>query len=108
MRPDCKAILIITVEVDPSIEDAWNVWYDSKHVPDVAACPGFLQGTRWVRDDENGERHYFTVWELSEPEALESAQFKSLYGWGGFEDKVKSFTVLSYLLHVAAARTARS
>jgi Domain of unknown function (DUF4286) len=101
MLPDCKAIFIVTVDVDPSVEDGWNKWYDEVHVPAIAACPGFLQGTRWVQEDDHGDRHYFTVWELSGLEALDGAQFKAQYGWGGFEDGVKHFTLNSYARRVA-------
>ena len=42
--PEC--LLIVTVEVDPSIEAEWNRWYDTVHLPDALACPGFRRGRR--------------------------------------------------------------
>src|SRR5262245_45062073 len=44
--PNC--LLIVTAEVDASVEADWNRWYDEVHVPDVLACPGVRGGRRYV------------------------------------------------------------
>jgi hypothetical protein len=31
--PEC--LLIVTVEVDASVETEWNRWYDTVHLPDA-------------------------------------------------------------------------
>ena len=38
-----KLFLIVKAEVEESIEDQWNEWYNTIHVPEVMACPGFCQ-----------------------------------------------------------------
>ena len=38
--PNC--LLIVTAEVDASVEADWNRWYDDVHLPDALACPGVL------------------------------------------------------------------
>ncbi|MEA2813650.1 MAG: hypothetical protein QOI93_1347, partial [Rhodospirillaceae bacterium] len=35
--PNC--LLIVTAEVDASVEADWNRWYDDVHLPDALACP---------------------------------------------------------------------
>src|SRR5262245_56982660 len=44
--PNC--LLIVTAEVDASVEADWNRWYDEVHVPDVLACPGVRGGRRYL------------------------------------------------------------
>src|SRR5215475_10329017 len=43
---DC--LLIVTAEVDASVEAEWNRWYDEVRVPDVLACPGVRGGRRYI------------------------------------------------------------
>ena len=44
--PSC--LLIVTAEVDPHVEDEWNRWYDSVHLPDALRCPGVRSGRRYI------------------------------------------------------------
>ena len=38
--------------------------------------------------DDNGGRHYLTVYELADPGALKTKEFATLRGWGPFVGKV--------------------
>ena len=71
--PNC--LLIVTAEVDASVEADWNRWYDDVHLPDALACPGVRAGRRYVSSGEISEsdrgqgrrtrtRLYTTVYEL--------------------------------------------
>src|SRR5690349_4250710 len=71
--PEC--MLIVTVEVDASIEAEWNRWYDAVHLPDALRCPGVRRGRRYVSSGEISEsasgktertarRIYTTIYEL--------------------------------------------
>jgi hypothetical protein len=51
--PDC--LLIVTAEVDASVEADWNRWYDDVHLPDALACPGVRAGRRYVSSGEVSE-----------------------------------------------------
>ena len=42
MKP---ALYVVTIEVAPGSEQAWNRWHEDIHVPEVLRQPGFL----WVR-----------------------------------------------------------
>src|SRR5882672_8888743 len=44
--PNC--LMIVTAEVDASVEADWNRWYDDVHLPDALACPGVRAGRRYV------------------------------------------------------------
>ncbi len=96
-------LLIVTAEVDPTVEAAWNKWYDEVHLPDALACPGVLSGRRYVgsgpiAEFDRGERRrsdrklYTTVYELAGPEAVETQEFAAMRGWYEFGPNVVSQT----------------
>ena len=89
--PDC--LLIVTAEVDASVEADWNRWYDDVHLPDALACPGVRAGRRYVSSGEISEsdrgqgkrsltKLYTTVYELDSPAAVETKEFKATTGLG--------------------------
>src|SRR5882757_5400378 len=99
--PNC--LLIVTAEVDASVEADWNRWYDDVHLPDALACPGVHAGRRYVSSGEISEsdrgqgkrsltRLYTTVYELDSPAAVETKEFKAMRGWGRFSSQVRSQT----------------
>ena len=109
--PDC--LLIVTAEVDASVEADWNRWYDDVHLPDALACPGVLSGRRYVSSGEIGEsdrgqgrrtrvKLYTTVYELDSPGAVETREFAAMRGWGRFAPHVRSQTRVVVALGRAA------
>jgi hypothetical protein len=99
--PDC--LLIVTAEVDASVEADWNRWYDEVHLPDALACPGVLRGRRYVTSGEVSEsdrgqgrrtktKLYTTVYELASPAAVETREFNAMRGWDRFAPHVRSQT----------------
>jgi hypothetical protein len=81
-------LLIVEAEIDPSVEQEWNQWYDSVHLPEITDCPGFVRSARYVSEEE--ARRYLTVYELESPGAVEGVEFSALRGWGRFADHVKA------------------
>ena len=99
--PNC--LLIVTAEVDASVEAEWNRWYDDVHLPDALACPGVLSGRRYctvgqVSTSERGQssraatKLYTTVYELASPQAVETKEFAAMRGWAQFAPNVRSQT----------------
>ncbi|HXJ80350.1 MAG TPA: DUF4286 family protein [Candidatus Methylomirabilis sp.] len=99
--PEC--LLMVTVEVDPAVEDEWNRWYDTVHLPDALKCPGVRRGRRYVSSGEISEtvdgkteksarRIYTTVYELHHPGATATAEFQAMRGWYHFAPHVRSRT----------------
>jgi hypothetical protein len=99
--PNC--LLIVTAEVDASVEADWNRWYDDVHLPDALACPGVLAGRRYLTAGEISEsdrgqgrrtraRLYTTVYELDSPAAVETKEFAARRGWDRFAPHVRSQT----------------
>ena len=99
--PAC--VLVVTAEIDPAHEAAWNRWYDEVHLPAALACPGVLGGQRYLcaRDaslTDHGEfaaddaRTYVTIYELSSPEALDTPEFQAMRGWYQFVPHIRART----------------
>lgn len=99
--PGC--LLIVTATIDAEVEEAWNTWYDTVHLPDALACPGVLSGQRYVSAGDasvtergaksvDDTRVYTTVYELAGPEALETPEFKAMRGWYEFTDRIQART----------------
>jgi hypothetical protein len=81
-------LLVVDLEVDKSIVDEFNSWYDRVHLPEILECPGFVRGARYIADapDEGAqdkERH-LTVYELESREAAESDELKARRGMAEF------------------------
>ena len=87
--PTC--LMIVTAEVDDSVEADWNRWYDDVHLPDALACPGVLAGRRYVTSGEVSEsdrgqgrrtltKLYTTVYELASPAAVETGELPCAAG----------------------------
>jgi hypothetical protein len=99
--PNC--LLIVTAEVDTSVEGEWNRWYDEVHLPEALSCPGVLAGRRYASVGEIAESQrgkgsrtraklYTTVYELGSPAAVETKEFAAMRGWGRFAPHVRSQT----------------
>jgi len=99
--PEC--LLIVTAEVDATVEADWNRWYDTVHLPDALKCPGVLRGRRYVATGEITEsaarkteraarRIYTTIYELDSPDAITTAEFRAMRGWYQFAPFVRSRT----------------
>jgi len=99
--PNC--LLIVTAEVDTTVEAEWNRWYDEVHLPDALACPGVRSGRRYVTSGEVSEsdrgqgrrtanKLYTTVYELDSPAAVTTREFAAMRGWAQFAPHVRSQT----------------
>jgi len=96
-------LLIVTAEVDPEVEVAWNRWYDEVHLPDALKCPGVKRGQRYLSVGEIAEttagnreklnkRIYTTIYELDSPAAIATPEFQAMRGWYQFAPHVRSRT----------------
>ncbi len=100
--PEC--LLVVTVEVDASVEADWNRWYYTVHLPDALKCPGVRRGRRYVSSGDVSEtiegkverstrRIYTTVYELDSPAATTTPEFRAMRGWHEFAPHVRSRTL---------------
>tara|TARA_R110002020_G_scaffold184947_2_gene382336 strand:- start:51180 stop:51491 length:312 start_codon:yes stop_codon:yes gene_type:complete len=83
--PEC--LMVVTAQVDTAVEDEWNHWYDTVHLPEILDCPGFLDARRYVTESD-GKREYITIYELLSPDAMAGETFNSRRGWYQFAASV--------------------
>jgi hypothetical protein len=46
MKKSGTVILLVRVDVDPDIEEEFNRWYDTDHIPSLLKVPGVLDAKR--------------------------------------------------------------
>ena len=80
-------IMLVSVDIPPEKEAAWNDWYNKEHVPDILKCPGFKRVGRFKSLEGNGPR-YVTIYELDRPDVRQSEAFAKVRGWYQFTDSV--------------------
>jgi hypothetical protein len=66
--------LVYTDLADPRYEEEFNAWYDTEHLPELLALPGFLDGARYVA--AKGGPEYLAVYELEGLDALKTSEYK--------------------------------
>ena len=70
---DRKGFLLVTMEPPPALEEEFNAWYDTEHVPQRMAIAGFETGRRYVCP--SGSPRYLAVYDLAHRGVLESEAY---------------------------------
>jgi hypothetical protein len=83
-----KLYYVIAVDVDPELEDEFNEWYDTVHLPQAVACPGFVSGRRLQPAAAAGpDQHprYVAVYEVESRAAVTSPEIQALGGFSRWD-----------------------
>jgi hypothetical protein len=80
---------VVRVDVDPTIEEAFNRWYEEVHIPALLACPGWLSARRYVSLE--GGPKYVAIYEIAGPWVYDTPEFLSCKGFMEFEPHVSNF-----------------
>lgn len=83
----------VGIDVDPAVEDAFNHWYDTDHLPSVVACPGFRTGRRYALRGR-GLPRYWAVYEVESRDALHTPELAAVSGFGAFAEHVSNHRIL--------------
>lgn len=70
--------LLVMMQPPPAMEEEFNAWYDTEHVPERLAVPGFLSARRFVSLD--GHPRYLALYDLERPEVLQSPEYLAVSG----------------------------
>jgi hypothetical protein len=70
-----RGLLLTMTEPPPAMEEEFNAWYDSEHLPERLAIPGFRSARRWVADVAAGEGKYLATYELDSEAVLSSREY---------------------------------
>jgi hypothetical protein len=63
-----NALMTAWTHVQPEREEEFNVWYDTEHLPQVVALPGFIRGRRYACD---GAMPKYLAWYDTADETVE-------------------------------------
>ena len=70
-----RGLLLTMTEPPPAMEEEFNAWYDTEHLQERLAIPGFRSAKRWVADVPPGGGKYLATYELDAPGVLQSAEY---------------------------------
>lgn len=84
-----KGFLLVLMDCPPTLEDEFNAWYDSEHLPERLAVPGFLTAIRFVCLD--GHPKYLAMYDLERFDVLQSPAYKKV-GYGNASPWTKRVT----------------
>jgi len=73
-----KGLLLVLMEAASDADEEFNAWYDTEHIPERAAVPGFETALRYVCI--SGWPRYMAVYDLREPAVLESEAYRAIGG----------------------------
>lgn len=65
-------LYIVTVDVAPASDAAWNAWHTHHHMPDVLRQPGFISGRKFLEPNPltDGWFRYVVIYEMDSPGSL--------------------------------------
>ena len=76
--PGAGALLAVSMTVDPAAEHEFNEWYNTEHLPQLAAVPGVLCARRY--QGAVGERKYLALYNLTAPDVSRSEAWRKAAG----------------------------
>jgi hypothetical protein len=73
-----KGILIAAMNIANAAEDEFHDWYDTEHLPERVACPGFLVCHRWIGADDR--KISVATYDLDSAGVLKSPGYQEIGG----------------------------
>ena len=70
-----RGLLLTITEPPPAMEEEFNAWYDTEHLAERLAIPGFRSAKRWVMDCPPGQGKYLATYELDSLSVLSSTEY---------------------------------
>ena len=73
-----RGLLLVWLDVPVEMDDEFNEWYNTEHIPEREAVPGFLSARRFVADQ--GGPRYLAIYDLQHEDVLRSAPYMQITG----------------------------
>jgi len=70
-----RGLLLTMTEPPQAMEEEFNAWYDTEHLPERLAITGFRSAKRWVADVAAGGGKYLATYELDASGVLHSTEY---------------------------------
>ena len=74
-----RGLLLTLTEPPAAMEEEFNAWYDTEHLPERLSITGFRSACRWVSDLPAGKGRYLATYELDSIAVLASTEYLSFY-----------------------------
>jgi hypothetical protein len=74
-----KALLGVMMQPPFNLEEEFNDWYDTEHLADRVAAPGFESGRRYD-SVTGGPRAYLTLYDLAHVHVLDTPEYRLVSG----------------------------
>jgi hypothetical protein len=71
--------LLVMMQPPPTFEEEFNAWYDSEHVPERLAVPGFAAAQRFICVSGAPPR-YLAMYDLEREEVLDTPEYNRVSG----------------------------
>ena len=71
-----NGLLLVMMEPTSQIEEEFNEWLDTEHIPERLTVPGFLSGTRYTAVE--GPLKHLSMYDLESPEVLKSDAYAKI------------------------------
>ena len=68
-----KGFLLVLMQPPPTLEEEFNAWYDTEHIAERRAVPGFETALRYVCID--GAPRYLALYDMASPDVLNSPAY---------------------------------
>ncbi len=73
-----KALLLVVADPPSAMEEEFNAWYDTEHLPERAIIPGFNTARRFVSLGDGPA--YMALYDLDQMEVLDTPAYQAVYG----------------------------
>jgi hypothetical protein len=77
-----RGLLLTLTESPPAMEEEFNAWYDTEHLPERLAIRGFRSARRWMARCAPGEGKYLATYELDNAAVLQTPSYLARIGEG--------------------------
>src|SRR5262245_61530232 len=84
-----KGFLLVLMQPPPALEEEFNAWYDTEHIPERLSVPGFETALRYVCTD--GSPRYLAMYDLASADVLKSPPYLKV-GFGNASPWTKRVT----------------
>jgi hypothetical protein len=73
-----KGFLLVLMQCPAGLEDEFNAWYDTEHIPERLSVPGFETGLRFLCIA--GAPRYLAMYDLASLDVLDSPEYARVSG----------------------------
>ena len=79
MDSPARGFLMVLTQPSAVMEDEFNAWYDTEHLPERMTVPGFLTGLRFAAVG-GGHPRYLAFYDVERPDVLQSDAYNAVSG----------------------------